>query len=145
MILSIIGYNIFMEIDDMINPSDSGDMMWLNYEVTKYKEKIGDLKSKWHLLAYYKYNDDNKRGEEIAGLIMDIINMGYGGLKNGGEGVVIDLIDECKKGRRINPVNVANAFELIKNIGGGLTALGQEIEARWQHGEFSGCPPLIPQ
>ena len=131
---------IFAEFENIRNPSDSGDMKWLNYEITKYKANRGDIRSKWHLLAFYKYNDDFSKGAEIASLIIEIINDGYGGLTKGGEGVVIDLIEECKMGRLIKPLNVEQAFELIKTNGGGLTRLGQDIEMRWHKGDFIGCP-----
>lgn len=132
-------YNIAVEIDDVYNPSDSGDMMWLNYKLTKYKADHGDVKSKWHLLAYYQYNDDLTKGKEIAVLIMEMIRNGYGGLKNGGEGVVIDLINECIKGRVITSLDVFEAFRLIKTKGGGLTELGKKIEEKWENDEYKNC------
>ncbi len=140
--LALLFFGIFISIKDIQNPSDSGDMNWLHYEITKYKANHGDMKSKWHLLAYYQYNDDFSRGEEIANLILEIIKYGYGGLKNGGDGIVVNLIDECRMGRLIQPKNVAEALELIKSKGGGLTELGLDIETRWQKGAFPGCPPL---
>lgn len=128
------------EINDVYNPSDSGDMRSLNYEITRYKANHGDIKSKLHLLVYYQYNDDNLRGGEIAGLLKDIVGQGYGGMKNGSDGVTVDLINECRMGRLIKPSDVADAFEMIKTVGGGLTQLGQDIEKRWHNGEFPNCP-----
>lgn len=133
---------ILATIEGIQNPSDSGDMNWLNYEITKYKANHGDMKSKWHLLAYYQYNDDLSRGEEIANLIMEIIKNGYGGSNKGGDGIIANLIDECRMKRLITPLNVAEAFEFIKTNGGGLTNIGRDIETRWQKGEFPGCPSL---
>lgn len=132
-------YNIAVEIDDVYSPSDSGDMMWLNYKLTEYKANHGDVESKWRLLAYYQYNDDLPKGKEIASLIMDIIGNGYGGLKNGGEGVVVELINECIKGRVITSLDVFEAFRLIKIKGGGLTEVGKKIEKKWKNGDYENC------
>jgi len=140
----IIAYNIAAEINDVYNPSDSGDMKWLNYKITESNAKRGDIKSKWHLLNYYLYNDDLNdltKGRKIGSLIIEIINDNYGGVKNGGDGIVINLIDECSRKRVINPKDVADAFETIKKTGGGLTPLGKDLEVRWRKGNFSNCPP----
>lgn len=132
---------ISLEIENIFNPSDSGDMRWVNYQIKKYKANRGDIKSKVHLLIYYQYNDNNMRGGEIANLLKDIVGRGYGGVKNGGDGVVVDLINECEKRRLFKPSDVADAFEMIKIAGGGLTPLGQDLEKRWRNGDFPNCPP----
>lgn len=131
---------IYLEIENIFNPSDSGDMRWVNYEITKFKANRGDIKSKTHLLIYYQYNDDNLRGAEIAGLLKDIVGQGYGGVKNGGDGVTAHLINECEYRRLFKPSDVADAFEMIKTVGGGLTPLGQNLEKRWRNGDFPNCP-----
>ena len=143
-LIIIIAYNIATEINDVYNPSDSGDMKWLNYKITESNAKHGDIKSKLHLLNYHLYNDDLNdliKGRKIGNLIIELIHDGQGGVKNGGDGIVIDLIDECSRKRIINPNDVADAFETIKRTGGGLTPLGKDLEARWQKGNFSNCPP----
>lgn len=142
LLIIFILLDFISEINDVYNPSDSGDMRSLNYEITRYKANHGDIKSKLHLLAYYQYNDDNLRGAEIAGLLKDIVGQGYGGMKNGRDGLTVDLINECEKNRLFKPSDVADAFEMIKTVGGGLTPLGQDIETRWQKGAFPGCPPI---
>ena len=131
---------IYLEIENIFNPSDSGDIRWMNYEITKFKANRGDIKAKTHLLSYYQYNDDNLRGSEIAGLLKDIVGQGYGGTKNGGDGVTVDLINACEYRRLFKPSDVADAFEKIKIVGGGLTPLGQDIEKRWRNGDFPNCP-----
>lgn len=135
----LVGF-ISLEIENIFNPSDSGDMRWVNYEITEYKANRGDVKSKIQLLIYYQYNDNNLRGGEIADLLKDIVDRGYGGVKNGGDGVVVDLINECEKRRLFKPSDVADAFKMIKTAGGGLTSLGYDIEKRWRNGDFPNCP-----
>lgn len=139
-ILSIIVYNIIVEIDDVYNPSDSGDMMFLNYKITNYKASHGDIKSKWKMLAYYKYNDDlQSDGKGISNLISEIIKSGYGGLKNGGDQITIDLVNECSRKRHITPKDVGQLFDIIKVHGGGLTEIGSKIELKWKNDEYPGC------
>ena len=139
-ILIIIAYNMAVEIDDVYNPSDSGDMMFLNYRITNYKALHGDIKSKWKMLAYHQYNDDLQHdGRETANLISEIIKNGYGGLKNGGDQIVIDLINECSRKRHINPNDVRHLFDSIKSQGGGLTENGEKIEIKWKGNDYKEC------
>lgn len=138
--ITIAAYNIFMEIDDIVHPSDSGDMMWLNYQINKHMAENGNVRSKMKMLSYYLYNDPLGRDLEIKKILMEIFEAKYGGKNNGGDSFVIEITNRCQLQKSVSPTDVQKAFKTIQFEGGGLTEQGQIIYEKWKNGEFAGCP-----
>lgn len=128
--------------DDYKEPSDSGQMTWLTYLIVDYKARQGDGEALAQLIHHYEMDDAQENAKKISELLFASVTAGYGGEKRGRDRITMSFIENCANLGPKGPEQTARLFALVRERGGGLTAYGQDVEARWLGGEFSNCAPF---
>lgn len=128
--------------DDYKEPSDSGKMTWFTYLMVNYKANQGDGEALAQLRHHYEMDDAQENAKKISELLFASVTAGYGGEKRGRDRITMSFIENCANLGTQGPEQTAKLFALVRERGGGLTPYGQDVEARWQRGEFTNCAPV---
>lgn len=141
LVATLIGLYAAYLWDDYQEPSDSGQMTWFTYLIVRNNADQGDGKAISQLIHHYEMDDAQVHAERIAELLMAGVMAGYGGVNQGRDRITMSFIENCANLGSKGPAQTAKLFAIVRERGGGLTAYGQDVEARWLKGEFPGCPP----
>lgn len=134
----LIAINVYFEINDVIHPSDSGDMKTINYLIKKTKSNNGDIESSIHLAIYYNYNADFYNEGQI---IRDLINSKYEKSTSQWERILNLALQSCNSATKITPEDMSNGFINAKKYNAETEAI-KSLENRWKNGEFLECAPI---
>lgn len=128
---------LILEIYDIYNPSDSGDMRSLNYYIQTRKASDGNIKSALHLAQYHGYNSEFRKEYEI---LINLITSNAIKTPSEWEAIIGLSIENCHYTGYMHPEEIAIGFDNAKKQDG-LNSASIELKNRWENGGFSKCLP----
>lgn len=128
--------SIFLyEVNDVLNPSDSGDMGDLNFYLETRKAKNGDVNAALHLAKYHEYNGNFKEEYEV---LISLIKSKKPKLPSEWERIIGSALENCHYTGLMGPIEISDGFASAEKDGE-LTEAAKEMKNRWNNGEYSRC------